>query len=123
MKSLIEITYGWDEKEQKNYAQESLTDNIVLLDGAPAGVLTISYWQNELHLTWIALLPSYQHHGLGTKLLLHAQQETHKLSKPLTLQVLKCSPAFSFYQRHGFSIYDTNGLHKVLMRWQPNKTL
>ena len=120
MKDIISKSYGWDEQIQRSYATESLNGEIVLVEGNKAGVITISDWGDQLHLTFIALLPQYQNQGLGSKLIRYAQNKAKESSKPLTLQVLKSNAVRHFYEKHGFQIYARNGTEKLLMRWQHN---
>ena len=120
MQETIAKSYGWDEQIQQNYAAESLKGEIILVEGNKAGVITISDWGDQLHLTFIALLPQYQHRGLGSKLIGYAQNKAKESSKPLTLQVLESNAARLFYEKHGFRVYARNGTEKLLMRWQHN---
>lgn len=119
MKDIIFASYGWDESTQRQYAAESLQGNIVLVEGNRAGVITLSDWQDQLHLTFIALLPQYQGRGLGAELTDYAKKRAYIENKPLTLQVLKNSSVRIFYQKQGFKIYDRNSAEKILMQWQP----
>ena len=91
----------------------------MLVEGDRAGVITISNWQDQLHLTFIALLPQYQGRGLGTELIYYTKERAKRNHKPLTLQVLEISPARLFYQKQGFEVYDRNGADKLLMQWKP----
>ena len=119
MKNIISASYGWDESTQRQYAAESLQGNIVLVEGDRAGVITLSDWQDQLHLTFMSLLPQYQGLGLGSRLIEYAKKRAVNQNRPLTLQVLKIHPARLFYERHGFKVYERNGTHKLLMRWKP----
>lgn len=119
MKEAISHSYGWNEETQRGYAAESLRGEIVLVDERPVGVLTLADWTNELHIVWVAILPEMQRHGLGSALIGYCRRQALKAGKPLTLQVLRDSPAVRLYERHGFHIYDQNGSHKLLMRWVP----
>jgi ribosomal protein S18 acetylase RimI-like enzyme len=90
---------------------------VVQVHGTPVGVITLSDRGDELHLTWMALLPQYQRLGLGTALVRHAQERARSLGRPLTLQVLRQNPAVEFYERVGFHAYATSGPHVILMKW------
>ena len=117
MKEAISHSYGWTEETQRGYAAESLRGEIVLIDKRPVGVLSLADWTNELHIVWVAVLPEMQRQGLGSALIEYCQRQALEAGKPLTLQVLRDSPAVRLYERHGFRIYDENGPQKVLMRW------
>lgn len=119
MKDLITEAYGWDEGLQYMISQESLKGKIVLVNAEAVGVLTLSDWDDQLHLTWLAILPIYQHQGLGTRLINYCQQQAVRVAKPLTLQVLRNNSAILLYQRCGFEIYDQSDAYKLRMRWRP----
>ena len=121
LKEAISQSYGWDEPTQRSYAAESLAGNIVLVEGNRVGVITISDWKNQLHLTFIALLPRYRGRGLGSQLIEYAQNKAKIEHKPLSLQVLRNNSARLFYEKHGFEVCDRNGAEKLLMQWQPLK--
>jgi GNAT superfamily N-acetyltransferase len=120
MKEAICNSYGWDEATQREYAEESLRGQIVQVDNQPVGVLTLADWGDQLHLVWMALLPTWQGQGLGSELMACCQDRALKLGKPLTLQVLRNNPAVTFYEKFGFKLQTTNGPHKLLMRWSDN---
>jgi ribosomal protein S18 acetylase RimI-like enzyme len=117
MKDLIVGSYGWDEDTQRSYAEESLNGQIVLVDGVSVGVVTLLDWDDQLHLTWIAVLPEMQGRGIGTALIQYCQQQAVNIQKPLTLQVVSNNPSISLYKRCGFEIYAQNSLDKIIMRW------
>ena len=120
LKEAISQSYGWDEPTQRSYAAESLAGNIVLVKSNRVGVITISDWSDQLHLTFVALLPQYQGRGLGSQLIKYARNKATVECKPLSLQVLKNNPAKLFYEKHGFKAGDCNGAAKLLMQWQPD---
>jgi len=120
MKETISQSYGWDEETQRGYAAESLRGEIVLIDEKPVGVLTLVDWGDQMHLVWMAVLPEMRRQGLGGEMIEYCQQQAFEAGKPLTLQVLRNNPAVSLYKRHGFEVYDQNGPHKLLMRWNHN---
>ncbi len=118
MKEKIANSYGWDEETQRRYAEESYDrGQIVLVDNKPIGVVTLSNWGDQLHLTWIAIAPEFQRQGIGTKLIEYCQQEAIKMQKPLTLQVLSNNQVISLYKRCGFKKISENSSGKFMMRW------
>ena len=121
MRPLVQPLEGWDEPTQRGYADESLTGRIVLVGGQPAGVLTVKSRPHELHLTWIAVLPRLQGAGLGAALIRRAQEEAAAARLPLTLRVMRASPAVRLYERLGFASDGTSlpGLStdRLTMRW------
>lgn len=117
MKRVISESSGWDEPTQRTYAVDSLLGQIVLVDGQPVGVLTLSDWCDQLHVTWMAVCPSFQGRGLGSALIAHCQRLAAEARKPLTLQVLRKNPAVRLYERCGFQVCGQDGPEKMQMQW------
>lgn len=122
MKAAIEQSYGWDEATQREYAAESLAGQIVLVEEKPVGVLTLTDWGEQLHLTWLAILPEWQRQGLGSQLLKHCQQVAATAGQSLSLQVLKNNPAVRLYERFGFTTDADSAPHKLMMCWRAMPT-
>lgn len=125
MRPLIEPLEGWDEEQQRSYADESLAGRVVLIAAERVGVLTIRDCGHELHLTWIAVIPARQSAGLGTALLRLAQVEATEAGLPLTLRVMRGNPAVQLYERLGFAAEGappTPGppTDRIAMRWTPS---
>jgi ribosomal protein S18 acetylase RimI-like enzyme len=120
MRPNYEPVEGWDEAVQRERAAESLAGRLVLVDGVPTGVLTVTDRGHELHLTWVAVLPALQGRGLGTALVRLAQAEAAATGRPLTLHVQPANPARRLYERLGFEL---DGLvmdgRRARMRWTP----
>lgn len=118
MKQLIAEAYGWDESVQRGYADESLTGQIVLVEGRPVGVITLKDWADEIHLAWVALTPEVRRRGLGRALITWAQAHAAGQGKPLTLQVLPANPACALYQSLGFVETGRSSRGDLRMRWR-----
>ena len=122
MRPLIDPLLGWDEPVQRGYADESLAGRIALVEGVAAGVLTVSDWPREKHLTWVAVRLDLQGRGLGSALVGRAQDEAAAVGLPLSLQVLGASPAVRLYRRLGFEAVAVEslapGVERLRMRWQ-----
>jgi ribosomal protein S18 acetylase RimI-like enzyme len=120
MRPNYEPVEGWDEAVQRERAAESLVGRLVLVDGEPVGVLTVKDRGHELHLTWVAVLPSFQGRGLGTALVQLAQSEAAATGRPLSLHVQPDNPARRLYERLGFAL---DGLilggKRARMLWSP----
>jgi ribosomal protein S18 acetylase RimI-like enzyme len=120
MKRVVSQSSGWDDDVQRTYAAESLNGEIVLVDGQAVGVLTLVDWGDQLHLAWMAVVPSFQRRGLGRALVGHCQRRAVEAGKPLTLQVLRANPAVRLYERCGFQVYRQSEPGRWLMRWTPS---
>jgi len=89
---------------------------IILRDSEPIGRLLVAQEERYLVLIDIAVLPSHQNSGVGTKLVQSLLEEAAATGKSVRLQVLATSPAVRMYQRLGFAATDEGGTY-VEMKW------
>ncbi len=108
---------GWSEDRISEFL-EMQYEEIVLLDGKPAGHLSIERRENEIRCVDIALLPENRHAGIGTLLIRRLQNEARGLSKPLRLQVIRFNRAVTLLERLGFVRTSETGTH-FHMEWVP----
>ena len=101
---------------QEHYPGASF--QVVLVDGAPAGRLSIARWPEEVRVVDIALLPEYRNIGVGTVLLRRILCEAGAEGKRVTVHVDRVNPARRLYERLGFSSTTDDGVH-ILMTWLP----
>ncbi|MFY1829876.1 GNAT family N-acetyltransferase [Myxococcus fulvus] len=99
-------------------------DQVVLVAGQPAGRLLVARGAREWRLVEIALLPSHQGGGLGTRLLRELLDAATEARVPVRLHVLHDSPARRLYARLGFQEEPSSqppdaGLPYVAMQWSP----
>ncbi|MCP3063076.1 GNAT family N-acetyltransferase [Myxococcus sp. K38C18041901] len=99
-------------------------DQVVLVAGQPAGRLLVAKGAQEWRLVEIALLPSHQGGGLGTRLLRELLDAAATARVPVRLHVLHDSPARGLYARLGFQEEQaaespSPGLPYVAMQWSP----
>jgi ribosomal protein S18 acetylase RimI-like enzyme len=124
MRPLLEPLLGWNEAQQRAYADESLRGRIVIVDGAAGGVLTVVARGAERHLAFVGILPPLQGAGLGTALVRLAQDEAAAGGLLLSLHVLSANPAVRLYSRLGFEVETTgavgHGVDRLRMCWRPN---
>ncbi|MCC2672251.1 MAG: uncharacterized protein K0Q72_4723 [Armatimonadetes bacterium] len=105
MKAYVSATWGWDETFQRRYFREHANPDrtqILLVQGEPAGALTVWEQDDALFLASIELLPEHQRRGLGTAIIENLCHEAAERGLPVALQVLKVNPAFRLYERLGF---------------------
>lgn len=114
LRAVVEATWGWDEAFQARHFDEHFdtTDrSIVRVDGADAGVLCVRVREDHLFLSNVALLPRYQGHGLGTRIVHMVLAEGERRALPVRLQVLKANRARRLYERLGFVVCGESETH------------
>jgi len=94
------------------------TDEIVLLDGKPAGHLSIERRDDEIRCVDIALAPESRRAGIGTLLIRKLQDEARSANKPLRLQLIRFNRAVTLLERLGFVRTSETGTH-FQMEWVP----
>jgi GNAT superfamily N-acetyltransferase len=103
---LIEELFGWrgDDVERQKFAEayDQANTSIVLVDGRPAGWLTVSRRLDEISLDEIFLSSAWQNQGIGTLLIGQLVDEARAAKVPLRLATAKINPAVRLYRRLGF---------------------
>jgi GNAT superfamily N-acetyltransferase len=75
---------------------------LIAVDGAFAGCIALHPEAHGMLLEHFYLRPEYQGQGLGSRVLHFLLAETDAAGLPVSLSVLKGSPAARVYERHGF---------------------
>ena len=88
--------------------------SIILEDDTPVGRAVVDRRSEEIHLVDIIVLPSRRGHGIGKWFMRALCAEAKEQRKPVRLQALKNSRAVAFYQRLGFSIFQSGDLYEHL---------
>ena len=77
---------------------------LIVIQGAPIGMVKFQERAEELEIIQIQIAPLYQGQGYGKTMIEYLMaQSPHK---PTKLTVLKSNPAANLYKRLGFVIYD-----------------
>ncbi len=76
---------------------------LILADGAVAGCVTLKEIPAGLEIEHFYLEPALQNGGIGSEVLRRLLAEADTLGLPVTIGVLKQSPAARFYRRQGFA--------------------
>jgi GNAT superfamily N-acetyltransferase len=113
----LEMQYEARQRLHANDYQNA-TDEIVLLDGNPAGHLSIECREDEIRCVDVALLPENRHAGIGTLLIRRLQDEARGANKPLRLQLIRFNRAVPLLERLGFVRTSETGTH-FQMEWVP----
>ncbi len=82
------------------------------------GVLKVIPETDELHLHQMQVLPEFQGMGVGAELVRQTMMNSKKMQKPITLFVVKNTPAKRLYDRFGF-IVTGEFKHHCRMCWLP----
>jgi GNAT superfamily N-acetyltransferase len=103
---LIERLFGWrgDVVEQAKFEEtySERESEIVVLDGADVGWLSVRRDAGGMDIEAIYLLPAAQKRGVGTKLVREVIKQARASGLPLTVSTAKINPARSLYERLGF---------------------
>jgi ribosomal protein S18 acetylase RimI-like enzyme len=99
----------------------NMVDQIVSLDGQPAGRLAVEQRPDEIRLIDLALVPERRNHGLGTHLIQQVQEHAQSARLPLRLQVIRFSRAVGLFERLGFIRTSETGSH-FQMEWNPRNS-
>jgi ribosomal protein S18 acetylase RimI-like enzyme len=119
LKDYVTQTWGWDENWQRESFIKTFNPSegkIIVIDGEDAGYLWVIEKENETLLASIRLLPGFQNHGIGSKII---RDLLDKSEKPVTLQVLKVNPAQRLYERLGFEICEETATHFTMKAVPP----
>ena len=100
---------------QTDYQQA--VDEIILIEGEPAGRLIVERREHEVRCVDIALVPGHRGAGVGTFLIQRLQEEAREANKPLRLQVIRFSRAVNLFERLGFVRTSETGTH-FQMEWR-----
>ena len=116
MKEYVVKTWGaWEESFQRewfrNHFEPEITQ-IILLEGQPAGVLSLVEKEDRLELRNIQVHPDHQRRGIGTTIL----QSILGRGKPVELQVVKVNSARQLYERLGFRATGETETHTLMRR-------
>ncbi|WP_420154787.1 GNAT family N-acetyltransferase [Siphonobacter sp.] len=102
---VVETWGAWYERIQWEFFeqtyQQSLTQ-IICQDETPVGTLRVERRTDEIFLSELYLLPTFQNQGIGSVLLEQLKAEARQRALPLQLTVLQVNEsARRFYERHG----------------------
>jgi ribosomal protein S18 acetylase RimI-like enzyme len=91
---------------------------LVMIDGRPAGRLSVDRAGSAIELLDIALTSGYRGYGVGTRLVRELQDEARVAGLPLRLHVARGNPAARLYERLGFAVVAGDDVY-TQMEWRP----
>ncbi len=100
---------------QTDYQQA--VDEIILIEGEPAGRLIVERREHEIRCVDLALLSGHRGAGVGTFLIQRLQEEARQANKPLRLQIIRFNRAVTLLERLGFVRTSETGTH-FQMEWR-----
>jgi GNAT superfamily N-acetyltransferase len=113
----LEMQYDAERKFFENDYRKA-SDQIVALDGQPAGRLIIDRREHEIRCVDLSLLPEHRNQGVGTFIINTLQSEATAANIPLRLQVIRFNRAVNLFERMGFVRTSETGTH-FQMEWLP----
>ena len=121
MKPFFEGTLGWDEVQEREKAADELKNaRIVMIGEKRAGVIKVIPGADELHFHQMQILPEHQKGGIGAELVRQVIKRSETSNKPITLFVIKNTPAKRLYEQFGFSTTNDFEYHCRMCR-QPTQ--
>ncbi|WP_086349156.1 GNAT family N-acetyltransferase [Candidatus Enterococcus clewellii] len=74
-------------------------------DGTYIGGITASNWMNTTHVSLLAIDKNYRKHGLGSKLLIQAEQFAQEQQAEIITISTQDYQAKGFYEKHGYTVF------------------
>jgi ribosomal protein S18 acetylase RimI-like enzyme len=93
-------------------------EELILVDGEPAGRLYSDLGGDSYHLLDLCLLPEYRGRGIGGLVLTGIQAAAAARGRRVTIYVESFNRSLAFFERHGFNRSAESGVH-CLMEWRP----
>ena len=121
MRGYVEQLWGgWDEAAQREKHRgnfDPATHRLILVDGAPVGLLAVEDFGDHLWLGKLFLRAAVRGRGLGTAVLERVIAEAAARGLPVQLRVLRVNTAaLRLYRRHGFRVVAETPERLVLRR-------
>lgn len=93
-------------------------EELILLDGEPAGRLYRDLSGDTDHLLDLCLLPACRGRGIGGRVLAGILAAASARGRRVTIYVESFNRSLAFFERHGFTRTSDNGMH-CLLEWRP----
>jgi len=108
--------------QYQHYIQHYCTDsfNIIELENNPIGRLFVDYWEKEIRIVDIALMPEYRNAGIGSYYFKQLFDQAKESGKSVSIHVEHNNPAKRLYERLGFQLKTRTNEIYLLMEWQPS---
>ncbi len=113
--NLLAMQYTAQDRSYRALHPEAAFD-IVELDCAPIGRLSVDRTGNAIRVIDIALMPEHRGRGIGTRLLRALIAEATESDRAIRLAVVRTNPALALYRRLGFVGAGGDEVHLELER-------
>ncbi len=113
---------GWNDDAQVDALREAFDlggFQVVLSEGRAIGAIATDTERGDLHLSYLALLPAFQSHGIGHALIAELQRQARDAGQAIWLQVIRGNRASELYERMGFRFESQDASSTRPMRWEP----
>ena len=108
MRSVIQQTWGWDERWQRaNFSRRfnGYDVSVIEADGRPVGGLFLEHRPDNVYIHEIQILPEYQGRGIGSTVIRGVIDRSARRGVPVGLSVVPANPrALRLYERLGFTV-------------------
>ena len=121
----IKQVWGWDEEIQVVFFEKEFNPSlleIITYENQNIGTIEVLFNSERILINKFYILPDFQGHGIGSKILKDEIANARKRGLCLRLGVLRINPAVRFYERHGFTKVEENETHWI-MEWGTNRSI
>ena len=127
MGAYITAIWGWDEQRQRDHHARSFSPGrwqIITAGGTDVGMIDVEYRPAEIYLSRIEVHPSYQGHGIGTRLIGALIGEAARKGQDLVLDVLTVNHrAQALYLRLGMTEVARHGDGNIRITMRSSRRL
>jgi ribosomal protein S18 acetylase RimI-like enzyme len=117
MEAFLEVQFRAREQHYRSQFAGA-GDDLVLVEGEPAGRLSVERGELLIRIVDIAIAPAFRGRGAGTALLTGVIAEASAAGKVIELHVEASNPALRLYRRLGFVQTDAAAPY-LKMQWRP----
>ena len=111
MMPFTKATWGWDNAFQSAGFSEHLAPadwTVITISQRGVGGFVLKENISNVWLEMLLIEPDYQGCGIGSSVVQSIKDSAVASGKPLQLSVMKSNTATSFYEAHGFTVYDAD---------------
>ncbi|GLZ03325.1 hypothetical protein Acsp03_07920 [Actinomadura sp. NBRC 104412] len=120
MGDYVAAVWGWNEQDQRGYHSRAFEPGnwqIITVDGADAGMLSVEHRPAEIYLGRIEIHPDHQGRGIGTRLITELLRQAGRQGQDLVLDVLAVNHrAYALYRRLGLREVARHGEGQIKIR-------